>query len=200
MSAGEGVTGAVRGASWRPTHATQMLVFVAAGISAVASAAGADVRATVVGGADPSGHVYTWRIGHEHTSPLVGVEFPHYMADVFTAPEGWAVECTHLIGQGGRPARGVCVARVETDGRGLPAGREAEFTMRIAPAGTPRGTGSVKLSFADGTTLTVGGVEVPIPTPVSDRLIVPAGLAAILIIIVAVGARKRRRRASAGGV
>lgn len=154
-------------------------------------------KATITGGADASGQKYTWTVTNEYTSPIVYVEFPHYRAGLFFAPEGWSIETTGLVGVGDGKQQGVCSASVESPGAGIRPGETATYSMQIAPLATSRGRGTVYVRFADGTEARIAGVELPQRENVGDKYTPLIGLAAIFIIWVLVRAKgkaKRRRR------
>ena len=176
-----------------------VLVFAAGAwsIFAVAAvAAGNDPRVRIEGGADPTGHNYQWTVTNDHTSPIVSVEFPHHRADLFTAPQGWLTKTRHLVGlpnnEEGPP---MCSAEAPAPGQGIARGDSATFKMRIAPAGAYRGTGEVKIRFADGETATVAGVALPRPESAWPRYtrLIGTGFIGVLLLLVLVILDRRRR-------
>ena len=150
------------------------------GLTCIAQSAVTDdgPKATVRGGSDDSGHRYLWTVTNQHSSPIVSVEFPHYHADLFIVPAGWSDEgTTHIVGRGGGDMVGVCKATVTSPNQGLAARGEATFDMRIAGAGAHIGVGSVHIEFADGTSVDISGVEIPVPEPRLARYARLAGFA-----------------------
>ncbi len=150
------------------------------------------------GGADGSGHNYEWVVENRGDQPVVWIEFPHFRADTFIPPTGWEFECTHLSRVGsGRPRPGVCRAWVESPAMGIAPGGSARFRMRIARAGALRRYGTVRVRLADGTEVSVGGVELPAAPSVGERYVLLIGLALLLGVIGWVGYRsqKKARRA-----
>lgn len=137
---------------------------------------------TISGGADASGHHYTWTIRNRHSSPIVYVEIPHHRADLFTPPDGWTQS---------RPERGVLAATADSVDVGITSGRPGVFYMRISAGGAGRGTGTIRVRFQDGTEVQVGGVT--LPQPPSDRYAAPIGLSAIFALWLAVRILRRRR-------
>ena len=71
-------------------------------------------KVTISGGADTSGQNYRWTVTNHYGSPVVYIQFPHYHADTFFAPDGWEKECTNLIRVGARNAPGTCTARADS--------------------------------------------------------------------------------------
>lgn len=155
----------------------------------VASAQEAGV--TITGGADDTGHNYTWRVANKSTVPIVSVVFPQYMADLFTAPADWTTESTNLRGLGGGP--GECTATAADPDRGIAPGKEAIFTLRVAPKGARRGKGEVAVSFADGRQVRVTA-QVPTQEPFVERHIPLIGLGVMFALFLAYQARKSRKQ------
>ena len=164
---------------------------------AVSPAALADrPKVTIVGGADASGHNYSWTVTNGYTSPIVYVEFPHYHADLFFAPKSWSTETTALVNVGSKDEPGVCIARAESPAAGIPPGRALNFGMRVAPLPTRRGQGTVLIRFADGTESSVTGVGLPQPGSVWDEYASLIGLGTIFLLWIIFRARRwlRTRR------
>lgn len=136
----------------------------------------------IAGGADASGHNYRWTITNNHSSPIVSVEFPHYHADLFFAPEGWGTETTALVNVGYKDAPGECIATVDSPAKGIANGRSQAFGMRIAPLPTRRGGGTVIVRFADGSSARVDSVELPRPERIGDKYLPLIGLGMIFLV------------------
>ena len=96
-------------------------------------AAGADPLVTITGGVvDVKGHNYEWIVKNYHSSPIVYVEFPHYRADSFTAPDGWSTETPNLVGRPAEPDKPqVCIARPRPPNKGIVRGASVQFGMRV---------------------------------------------------------------------
>jgi len=157
----------------------------------------AEQRVRITGGADESGQNYAWTVENLYTSPVVGLEFPHFRADTFFAPAGWSKEgTTNLVHGGERPRPGVCRASVSSPEQGLAPGQSATFGLRLARAGALRRPGTVTVRFADHTVVAVGGVELPTAEPFSERMGMALGLGALLAILVIAEVHRRRRRAA----
>ena len=121
-------------------------------------------RFIVEGGADESGHIYTWTITNMHTSPIVELILPNYRTDRFAVPDGWSTEgTTHLVAQGGAEQPGICKATATPPNAGVPPAGSIDLRMRVMPKGAPVGLGTVRVGFADGTSASVDHVEVPVP-------------------------------------
>ena len=170
-------------------------LLVLAVVCAVAGGSGgAGPEVTITGGGDETGHNYAWTITHNHRSPIVYVEFPHYRADLFEAPPGWATELTNPGGAGSDPSR--CIATAASPDQGVQRRREAVFRVRVAPSGTPRGLGSVIVRFGDGGEVTVDGVSVPVRERFGDQYMALIGLGLIFGIFVVAKAIKGRKSKS----
>ncbi|MEK7732337.1 MAG: hypothetical protein AAB363_10825 [Planctomycetota bacterium] len=157
----------------------------------------ADSAVSITGGADASGHTYTWQVANGGASPIVEVRFPHYRAGLFFPPPGWSNDCTALVHVGAKDEPGVCTARSPAPADGIAPGRSAPFSMQIAADGAKRGRGEVVVRFADGSETRIAGVELPQQEGLGDKYVSLIALGAVFIIFVAVQAvRKRRRRAA----
>jgi len=175
------------------------VVALAAGCAPAAAAADEPAgKVRITGGRDASG-AYWWTVENHYRSPIVYIQFPHYRADTFYAPDGWEKASTYLVNVGVPDRPGTCTAQVKDPRDGIGPERSAQFGMRIARAEARRGTGTVLVRFADGTATTVSGVELPCTFPVAPRYATVAGLAVLLALLVLVEARRRRlvRRAAA---
>ncbi|HUU97787.1 MAG TPA: hypothetical protein VM487_18785 [Phycisphaerae bacterium] len=150
-------------------------------------------KVTITGGADASGQNYRWTVTNHYGSPVVYIQFPHYHADTFFAPDGWEKECTNLIGVGARNAPGTCTAWADSPEKGIAPGRSAEFSVRLAAVGAHRRPGQVTVRFADGTQTIVAGVELPTASTTSEQLYALIGFAMVFAIVVYVQVRRRRR-------
>jgi len=181
------------------------LVCVAAGASAALFTTGRAVSlaeppasaktpaVTIEGGPDDSGDNYSWTITHAHTSPIVYVEFPHYHATLFFAPDGWSTESTSLVNVHVKDIPGVCTARVKDGCTGILQGRSGTFRMRIHQAGTRQGVEKVLIRFADGSEIHVPGVQLAVPEAISDRFGPLIGLGAIFLLLLVIHAWRRAR-------
>jgi hypothetical protein len=170
---------------------------VAAGFSLIEAAAVANPAVAITGGADASGHTYTWQVQNGGTSPIVEVCFPHYRAGLFFPPGGWSNDCTALVKVGAKDEPGFCTARATAPAEGIAKGRSTPFSMQIAAAGAKRGLGEVVVRFADGSETRIAGVELPQQEGLGDRYVSLIALGAVFLIFVAVQAvRNRRRRAA----
>ncbi len=178
------------------THPERWLCFHARSAAAVlllaaTAAAAGPVTVTIAGGADASGHNYEWTITHDHSSPIVYVEFPHFRAYFFTPPPGWKANITHRYPED-RQA-GECTAEVEDPAEGLKRGQTGRFAMRIGPKGAPRGEGDVIIRFADNTEVVVLA-EVPIKESPGSQHVPLIALGTIFAVFLLVKALKRRKR------
>ena len=149
----------------------------------------------ITGGADASGHTYTWQVRNGGASPIVEVRFPHYRAGLFFPPPGWSSDCTALVHVGAKDEPGVCTARAAAPADGIAPEQFAPFSMQIAPAGAKRGPGEVTVRFADGSEARVAGVELPRQEGLGDKYVSLIALGGVFtIFVMAQAVRKRRRR------
>jgi hypothetical protein len=148
---------------------------------------------TITGGSDESGQKYVWVVTNEHDSPIEHVEFPHYLADLFTTPPGWSAELTNPLGKAGKG--GLLIADAADQAAAILPGGSAEFGLRIGPAGTPRGDGEVLIRFADGLEVRVPA-EVPVQERLGNRNISLIGLAIIFGCFLLIRAWRGRRKRS----
>lgn len=167
-----------------------------AGAATAQSPAGGRVQ--ISGGRDASGQNYAWTIRNDGDAAIRFVEFPHFRADLWNAPEGWQTEAVNLQGAPGTKGEsGVLRAWTDDPRLMIQPGRSAEFSLRVNRQEAYRGTGSVLLRFADGGELRVAGVDVPCPPTFLDQYGMPLGLAAILLVYVASRVSRRKRPAAA---
>ncbi|MGQ9650933.1 MAG: hypothetical protein ACUVXJ_12550 [Phycisphaerae bacterium] len=148
------------------------------------------------GGADQTRQNYEWTVINNYTHAIVEVEFPHYHADTFQIipPAGWEQECTYLVNVGVPDKPGVCIARRKAPGPGIPPGGQHAFVMRLTAKGALVGTGKVTIKFADGKTIAVPGVTLPVPPPPSFKLLSLVGAAIIFGLWVLVRTVREHRR------
>ena len=148
-----------------------IMMFIVPLLSSIAAAQ--EPKVTITGGADKTAHNYEWTITNKYTSPIVSVEFPHHHADIFKPPTGWTSE----------KVRGKFIAKANSPSARIFFNRPTKFTMRISAAEAIRGTGTVKIKFADGSELDVDGVELPRKSSVFERF----GGIIVLVLIIAAG-------------
>jgi hypothetical protein len=148
---------------------------------------------TIEGGPDASGDNYAWTVTNAYTSPIVYVEFPHYHATLFFAPDGWTTQSTFLVNVGVEDSPGVCAATAATEARGISPGRSGTFRMRIHQGGTRQGTGTVRVRFADGREISVPGVRLAVPEALSDRFGPLIGLGVVFLLLLVIQAVRRKR-------
>lgn len=153
---------------------------------AFAAAAGAQDGPGVVidGQVDETGHHYRWTVENRTASAIVYLEIPQYRGDVFLPPPGWSVVQADLS---------VVAASADSPQTAIGVRRSVEFRLRIRAAGAQRGTGSVRVRFADGSELIVAGVTVP--TAPSDQYVGLIGLSLIFGIWILWRTVRRRRSA-----
>lgn len=153
--------------------------------------------AVITGGADVSGHNYSWQVRNSGAQPIVEIRFPHFRTGLFFPPSGWSSDCTSPMQVGATGEPGVCTTRATASGDAISPGRSLAFSMRITSGGVKRGPGEVTVRFADGSETRVAGVELPQPEAAGDKnlpLLGLGGVFAILLIVQAVRNRRRRAR------
>lgn len=151
-------------------------------------------RVVIAGGADQSGHQYSWTVTNQHDGPIVRIAFPHFRADLFFAPEGWSTDKSTYIANVGVPDQpGVCVAEVGSHSAGIKEGGSETFRMQISARGAQRGRGPVTVTFADGTQTRVAGVELPQRPQVSERFITLIALTAAIAVWLGVRAMRGKK-------
>jgi len=151
--------------------------------------------ATVEGGADVTGHNYTWTVTNQHSSPIVAVEIPHYRADLFFGPDGWSTaESTYLVNVGVKDRPGVCKAQAPSKTAGIPRGRSAQFKARINARGAKRGRAEVVVEYADGTRVTVANVEVPRAETLGEKHTLKIGFGVMFALFLGAQAIRHRKR------
>ena len=178
-------------------HSTFHLVVCLVLVSA-ACAFASDPSAGITGGADTSGHTYTWQVHNGGTSPLLQVRFPHYRAGLFFPPQGWSSDCTALVKVGAEDEPGICTSRSMAPADRIATGGLLTFAMQIAPAGAKRGPGEVTVRFADGSETRVGGVELPQRERAGDRYLPLFGLGGVFVTFVIARAVRNRSRRTRG--
>jgi hypothetical protein len=140
-----GVPGDSPRSTWRAPAARRAGIFLTTWAAATVHGAGIEIR----GGRDPDNeHFYRYTVFDGESSAIIAVDFPHYGADLFKPPANWAFEVTErnaLTGSAGR-----CIAKAPAGQEGILPGRDAEFTLRIGPRGALDGTGTAKVTLADG--------------------------------------------------
>jgi len=169
-----------------------ILLWIVLVVLSITQAAMATPTVTIEGGVDTAGRMYTWIVLHDHTSPIVSLQFPQDRGNGLTAPPGWKGELQRAddnLHQSGF-ARFTCV----DESRAIRANQPATFKLNLVWRGASRGVGDVIVRFADGTQ-TTALASIPIKEPASDRNVSLIGLGSFFAIFLIVQAiRKRRRR------
>lgn len=179
-------------------RAALLIVWLAASWAAGQTPPVAAQLAEIAGGPDPSGQNYAWTITNLHRSlHIVRVEFPHFHAHRFDPPPGWRAESTNLRIAGSRDEPGVCKAWVERPGDGIAPGARATLGIGISREGTARGTGTITLTFADGTQTAIADVPLPVAPSWLDQNLMVIGMLVLLVGAVVFHRRRRTPRAPA---
>jgi hypothetical protein len=137
---------------------------VVALLACTSVALAADAKVSIDVKVDPSGQNLTYIVENHADSPIVHVEFPHYAADLFTAPTGWTTNSTNLVNVGVPDEPGVCTATAQ-EGFGILRNRSAEFQMRLSLRNARMGKGQARVRLADGSEVTVDDVRLPMRPP-----------------------------------
>lgn len=143
---------------------------------------------------DESGHNYAWQVTNKSAKRVVSVEFPQYGADTFEQPAGWTQNCTNLVNVGWKKVAGKCTASTTA---GLGPGGIAEFKMRIYSRSAARGTGTVLVTFDDGSQAQIPGVDLPLQPESGTPYLAPIGTGLIFVVFVVWREMRRRKRAPA---
>lgn len=168
---------------------------VAALLAAAPTAHAQDsTRATIEGGLQLSDGSYAWTVANLHTSPIVELTFPHYLADQFHVPKGWKQETTYLVNVGVEERPGICKAIAPSPDAGIAPKTKGSFGMRLSRKRAPRGSGTVNIRFADGTTAAIANVELPVAPSNLEAPMMIGGFGTVLLIFI-LARRKRRKRA-----
>jgi len=152
----------------------------------------AQERVTIEGGNDGSGQNYEWTVTNRHTSPIVSIVFPHYQADTFTPPAGWRQKCTNLAVIGSADEPGECRGYVEPPTPGIAPGASDKFRIRLARVGAAKGSGTVTVQFADGTSAQISGVTLPTAQSGWEKSLMPVAMGALLLLALLIARRKKR--------
>jgi hypothetical protein len=151
-------------------------------------------KVTVEGGSDASGHQYVWTITNHHDTPITQISFPHFGADVLVGPDGWRSSCTNAVRVGVSNPTGVCTTMVEGVHRRIMPGSSGDFTLRVARPDAKASAGEMEITFADGSTYVVSGVELPHGESLGDKYMPLMGLGGIFLIFLIVSALRHRRQ------
>jgi len=158
-----------------------------------AEAAGPEV--TISGGYVDLERRYRWQVANHHASSVVYIQFPHYLARMFLAPDGWTTESTNLVNVGVRAESGTCAARANKDGEGIRPGDSAEFVMSMADSRAIPRRGTVVVRFADGRQREILEVEVPGPPRAGDKYMTLIALGVIFGVWICFRALRSQRNA-----
>jgi len=151
-------------------------------------------KVTITGGVDDLRINYTWQVTNHHTSRIIYVEFPHFMAETFTPPKGWSWdESTNMPKANVSPKPGLCIGRVKSTIGGIAPSMTATFAMRVQTPTVKRRPGNVLVRFADGTEVTVTGVELPHRESKFEKYSTPIGIAALGILWLIVRTIRKRK-------
>jgi hypothetical protein len=131
----------------------------------VPSFVSADCAVTISGGPDEAGVRYVWEIQHDCPSPLIGIDFDHYMADLFEPPavEGWKVPVFT-----GKVGLGHITATADSPSYGVRPHTTATISLKTGRIGSVRALGTMQFRFADGSQLSAQAY-LPTPPPPGDQ-------------------------------
>ncbi len=177
----------------RRAFAIRSLLLSAALGTAPLTAVGQDCRVTVTGGPDDAGVHYVWELRHDCPSPIVGIEFDHYMADLFEPPstEGWTVPVFT-----GKVGLGHISAAAEGPSSGVRSNVPATIRLKTGRVGSVRALGTMVFKFADGTQREAQAY-LPTPPPPGDQFGPLIGLGVIFAGFVLYRFLRGRQRSAA---
>ncbi len=180
------------------TRACLMVGVAALGFAASSTALAAE-KVLITGGEDTNTHEYWWMVRNNHTARIVRIEFPHWAADLFYTPATWQQgkqQEMNLVNVNWSKEPGVCWATPLPPYTGLATGQTAKFGVRISNIGALAASGTVKVSFGDGTTALIPGVQLPTKPPTTSPLAALVGTGAIFVLFIVIRERKRRKQPS----
>ncbi len=155
-------------------------------------------QVTIEGGLNRQQRLYIWTITNNSNKPITAVRIPHYRAVIFTPPAGWEYEITNKNEIGMKMAPGVITAQAGAGSSIFPS-RAKVFTLSFAPGShTAPGTGVATITFADGTSETIDGVEVPWRVPWFRRHALLIGFGAMFAVFLFVQVLRGRRKQGSG--
>lgn len=164
-----------------------LLLLAAASAQAASSSAEISSKKNDRGG-------YTIKVTNRANHPITYVEFPHYLADQFTAPEGWETKCTYLSNIGVEKKPGICSATARSANDGIAPNQSAEFDMRLGRDGqneSVSGEQTARLKFADGAVAEIPGVYLPTAPARWSNLPLITGFGGIVVLFILLGRRKK---------
>lgn len=142
---------------------------------------------------------YTWKVVNHGSKKITYVEIPHYVGNLFTAPLHWTFEITEQIGLGKTTTTGVVRARAELPAHAIRPGRSAVYSLTVCVyrRSAPQ-LRAVRIGFADGTSETIGSVEVPWRVPWFRRHALLIGFGAMFAVFLLVQVLRGRRKQGSG--
>lgn len=162
------------------------------------AALGESPRVVITGGADETQHQYSWEVTNRSNQRIVRIEFPQYGADLFHTPDTWkqgTQKEMNLVNVGWDYENpGVCWAEPADGYPGLAPGATATFGMRIAGMGALRSTGTVRVTFEDGSVAEIPGVELPAMPVSTSPWAALVGTGAIFVALIAYRELRRRKQ------
>jgi len=175
-----------------------VFLLVLARESTAQTPAGPQQAVEVIGERDPSGQHYTITVRNHRAAAIRQIELPHFRVDLWSGPSGWETSGTNIQGrEGTRSENGVLKAVAEGPSHEIAAGGSARFEMRVNRIGAPRGLGTARLSLADGSVISVEGVELPTAPSWFSNYATMILLAVILVAFIAYQViRSNRARAT----
>lgn len=152
---------------------------------------------TIVGGLNREERLYVWTVTNGSAQAIGGLQVPHYRGGIFTPPKGWEFSITNQTELGMKDAPGLITARA-TPGAAIQPNRSGVFTLSFsADALTTPSKRTATITFLDGTTLQVAGVEVPWRKSWFERqaLFLELGVMfGLFLLVQAIRGRRRRKR------
>lgn len=168
-----------------------LCLLIALAVPAISQSAMATPTVTIEGGVDKAGRSYTWIVSHNHTSPIVYLQFPQDKANGLTAPAGWEGELER--NKDNQHQSGFVIFKCADRSRAIARDHPTTFKLNLVWNGAARGVGDVIIRFADGTQ-TTASASIPIKEPASDRNVSLIGLGSFFAIFLCVQAIRKRKK------
>lgn len=161
----------------------------------VATARAENLGVKVVGEVDTSGQNFTLTVTNQSELDIKGIEVPHFRVDTWDAPDGWDKSGTNIQGREGRTGEsGVLKAWTDKPLKMIRKGGSATFKMRVNRTGAPRGTGTARLTRADGSVISIPDVMLPTAPSSFSKYAPPTLLGAIFLLFLAYQIRRGKAR------
>ena len=179
---------------WQGSHARLTWVSFAAIVAITSVPAAAQV--TIEGGQqrEIAPNHYEWTITNHGTKVITSFQIPHYLGNIFTCPEGWEFTITNKVRLGMKHEPGLITAKAVAPQAGIQPSRSATFRLRAFYRNTAPAKRDATITFADGSTEVVAGVEIPWRASWLHRHTLLISFGAMFAVFLLVQALRRRRK------